>query len=105
MRRILLFTTIALALSASAAQAAPSIQFGLQDDAWLAAGPGPDTLQARIAVLKKLGVQIVRYNLRWDQIAAQRPDDPRDPDDPAYDWSTADPVVNALHEAGVPVLL
>src|SRR3954451_24255732 len=103
--RILLVTLLALLVSASAANAATSVRYGLQDDAWLAAGPGPDTLPARITLLKKLGVKIVRYKLRWDQIAAQRPDEPRDPTDPSYDWSSADPVVNALHAAGIPVLL
>src|SRR2546421_7554926 len=104
-KRILLATTLVLACTAGSALAAPGVQYGLQDDAWLAAGPGPNTLPARIALLKKLGVKIVRYNLRWDAIAAARPDDPRDPQDPAYDWSTADPVVNGLHAAGIPVLL
>jgi hypothetical protein len=105
MRRLLFFTLTVLAISATAAQAAPSIQYGLQDDAWLAAGPGPNTLSARVATLEKLGVKIVRYNLRWDEIAAQRPLDPRDDQDHAYDWSSADPVVNALHDAGIPVVL
>jgi hypothetical protein len=102
---IVTLALFALLGSATAAQAASTVRFGIQDDAWLAAGPGPDTLSARIAVLKKLGVRVVRYNLRWDQIAALRPTDPRDPADPAYDWSYADPVVNALHAAGIPVLL
>ena len=104
-KRLLLVTSVVLLCSATAAHASTAVQYGLQDDAWLAAGPGPNTLSARIAQLKKLGVKIVRYNLRWDQIAARRPDDPRDPLDPAYDWSTADPVVNGLHAAGIPVLL
>src|SRR5438874_12910294 len=104
-KRLLLVTSVVLLCSATVAQASTAVQYGLQDDAWLAAGPGPNTLSARIAQLKKLGVKIVRYNLRWDQIAARRPDDAGDPQDPAYDWSTEDPVVNALHEAGIPVLL
>src|SRR5256885_11933427 len=104
-KRVLLTSFLVLACTATPALAAPGVLYGLQDDAWLAAGPGPNTLSARIAQLKKLGVKIVRYNLRWDQIAARRPDDAGDPQDPAYDWSTADPVVNALHEAGIPVLL
>ena len=104
-KRILLTSLLLLACTAAPALAAPGVQYGLQDDAWLAAGPGPNTLDARIGVLKKLGVKIVRYNLRWDQIAASEPASPQDPTDPAYDWSTADPVVNALHAAGIPVLL
>jgi hypothetical protein len=96
---------LALGVRASGAQAGPAIQYGLQDDAWLAAGPGPNTLPARIALLKKLGVGIVRYNLPWDEIAADRPATAADPDDPAYQWGFSDPVLDALHDAGIPVLL
>jgi hypothetical protein len=104
-KRILITSLVLLGCSAAPALAAPGILYGLQDDAWLAAGPGPNTLDARIAVLEKLGVKVVRYNLRWDEIAAQKPADATDPSDPAYDWSTADPVLDALHAAGIPVLL
>jgi hypothetical protein len=103
--RILLTSLLVLGLAAAPALAAPGVVYGLQDDAWLAAGPGPNTLDARIGVLKRLGVKIVRYNLRWDAIAAVEPTDATDPSDPAYDWSTADPVLDALHAAGIPVLL
>jgi len=104
-KRILITSLVVLGCSAAPALAAPGIVYGLQDDAWLAAGPGPNTLDARIGVLEKLGVKIVRYNLRWDEIAAQKPTDAADPSDPSYDWSTADPVLDALHAAGIPVLL
>src|SRR6478735_8582755 len=69
------------------------------------AGPGPDALPARIALLKKLGVGIVRYNLQWSVIAANRPALGSDRDDPAYDWTASDTVLDALHVANIPVLL
>jgi hypothetical protein len=96
-----------LVLAASTLQAKASrwIQYGIQDDAWLLAGPDPDALPARIALLKKLGVGIVRYNLQWSAIAARRPGRGADPDDPAYDWAAPDTVLDALHDAGIPVLL
>ena len=62
-----------LVSAAGVAQAASSVQYGLQDDAWLAAGPGPNTLPERIALLKTLGVKVVRYNLLWDKTAPQSP--------------------------------
>jgi hypothetical protein len=96
---------LVLAGSTTQAKASPSIQYGIQDDAWLLAGPGPDALPARIALLKKLGVGIVRYNLQWSAIAAERPARGVDPDDPAYDWAASDTVLAALHDAGIPVLL
>src|SRR5690242_698885 len=47
----------------STASASPSVQFGIQDDAWLADGPG--TLDHRLDVVQKLGVSIVRYSIHW----------------------------------------
>jgi len=99
-----LLALLALAAPAAAA-AAPGVQFGLQDDAWLTAGPGPTSVGGRVAVLKRLGVKIVRFNLRWDAVAARRPARPTSPADPAYDWSSADPLLRALHKAGIPALL
>jgi len=96
---------VVLSAWTSPAAASRWIQYGLQDDAWLLAGPDPDALPARIAILKKLGVGIVRYNLQWSSIAAQRPVHGADPFDPAYDWAAADTVLDALHDAGTPVLL
>jgi hypothetical protein len=105
----LLVPVVAVSLAAAAwtspAEASRWIQYGLQDDAWLLAGPGPDALPARIALLKRLGVGIVRYNLQWSAIAAEQPADASDPDDPAYDWAAPDTVLDALHDADIPVLL
>ena len=100
--------TAALVLAAWSAQAQQpgrTILYGIQDDAWLLAGPDPDTLPARIALGKKLGAGIVRYNLQWSAIAAKRPSQAADPEDPAYEWAAADTVLGALHRAGIPVLL
>ena len=61
MRRALLTGTLAaatLALHVSAASAAPSVQYGIHDDAWVASGPG--TLSSRLDRLQSLGVTIVR---------------------------------------------
>ena len=43
-KRLLLVTSVVLLCSATAAHASTAVQYGLQDDAWLAAGPGPNTL-------------------------------------------------------------
>jgi hypothetical protein len=93
----------ALAVAASPTAAAPSIRFGLKDDAWLLHGPG--TLDDRVAQLQELGVQVVRFALDWSQIAPTRPAAPDDPDDPAYRWGDADGVLQALHEQGIETLL
>ena len=42
------------------------LRFGIQDDAWLIHGAG--TLDDRLDRLERLGVDVVRFNLHWDQI-------------------------------------
>jgi hypothetical protein len=104
-RRIpLLLAAIVLTLAAAPhASAAPGVKFGLTDDAWLTSGSG--TLDQRLAKLDTLGVGVVRYTLRWDQIAHTRPTVPADPTDAAYNWSAADPVLDGLRQHGIEVVL
>lgn len=85
------------------ASAAPSVKYGLTDDAWLASGPG--SVAARVAKLQSLGVRVVRFSVHWDLVARTKPATPADPTDTAYDWSTTDPVLDALHTAGIDVVL
>jgi hypothetical protein len=94
---------VAAAVATPAGHAATGVRYGLTDDAWLASGPG--SVDDRAATLKRLGVRIVRFTLRWDALAPTRPLTPADPDDPAYDWAPADTVLTALREQGIEVLL
>jgi hypothetical protein len=101
---------VALVLSALVALAAPglasgspAIRYGVQDDAWLADGPG--TLAERLDRLDAIGVQIVRYNLRWDKIAARKPSSPTSPADRAYTWTQSDTILRALKARGIAALL
>jgi hypothetical protein len=99
-----LVTAAALsALAAPPAHAAPGVQFGLTDDAWIADGPG--TLDQRLARLQQIGVRLVRFSLQWNQIARQRPLDATDPNDTAYDWSADDPILEGLRTRGIGVVL
>jgi hypothetical protein len=75
------------------------IAFGVADDAWLAHGPG--TLESRLDELSKLGVEVVRFTVRWDEVAAGPPRDARDPTDAAYDWREIDPVLRGLRRHGI----
>ena len=94
-----------LALLASGGVSASShIQYGVQDDAWLLYGP-PASPAARIQTLQRLGVDLVRMTVRWDTVASKAPADPRNPADPAYDWSLYDPILQRLHAAHIDVLL
>ena len=56
---------------AAPAQASSTARFGIHDDAWLIFGPG--TLEERIDRLDRLGVELVRFTVRWDQVARERP--------------------------------
>jgi len=51
--------------------------------------------------LSKLGVEVVRYTVRWDQVAPRRPQDARDPSDEAYDWAETDGVFRGLRRHGI----
>src|SRR5918996_2659025 len=101
LRRISTLTVCAaaaLALSGPAA-ASGSIKFGVQDDAWLESGPG--TLEDRLDRLDSLGVQLVRYTIRWDRVARTRPAVQRSHLDPAYRWETTDGVLRGLRARGI----
>ena len=104
-RRIpLLLAALVLTLAAAPhASAASGVKFGLTDDAWLTNGPG--TLDARLGKLDSLGVRVVRFTLRWDQVAHTQPTAPTDPADSAYDWSATDPVLDGLKQHGIEVVL
>jgi Cellulase (glycosyl hydrolase family 5) len=106
MRRILPVIGAVAAVCAAApgtAAASPGVAYGLTDDAWLASGPG--SVDDRVTTLAGLGVQVVRFTVRWDQVAPTEPADPTNPQDPAYDWSTPNDVLGALHAHGIDVVL
>jgi len=97
------FVTALALLGALPAHASSGAQYGIQDDAWLMYGPG--TLSDRLAMLDDLGVRVVRFTVRWDQVAPKRPADPRDSGDPAYHWGAFGDVLDGLHALGIPVLV
>ena len=97
---------VALSATASTASASWKAQYGVQDDAWLQVGaPKSGPLEERLATLDRLGVDVVRYTLRWDHIALRRPAQAVKPADPAYDWSSSDPLLTGLHAHGIDVVL
>jgi len=52
-------------------------------------------------VYKRLGVDVLQYQIHWDEVAPTRPRDPRDPDDPAYDWGELDRVAAEAQSYGI----
>src|SRR5690242_13251559 len=91
------------AFAAAPASASQGARFGIQDDAWLMYGPG--TLQERLTTLEGLGVVLVRFTLRWDQVAPRKPAAQRNPRDRAYRWGVYGDVLDGLHAQGIPVLV
>ena len=72
-------------LLSPAGSASSGVRFGIQDDAWLAHGPG--TIESRLDRLEQLGVDVVRFNLHWNEIEATRG---------KPDWTSSDAVLEGL---------
>jgi hypothetical protein len=103
MRALVAVVSAAVGLAMAApADASRFVRFGIQDDSWLATGPG---LEERLDRLERLGVDVVRFTVRWDEIAEERPEEPRSPDDPAYRWGRAAEVLEGLQDRGIAALV
>jgi len=89
--------------AAGPASAAPGIQYGIQDDAWLLDGPG--TLDHRLDFVQNLGVTTVRFTIHWDTVAPTRPARALAANDPAYRWGGIDAVLQGLHARGIEPLV
>ena len=58
-------------------------------------------------ILRRLHVQVLRVNLYWGGrfgVALERPLDPTNPRDPAYDWTLYDRTVNYASQYGIRML-
>jgi hypothetical protein len=89
--------------AAGPATAAPGIQYGIQDDAWLLDGPG--ILDHRLDFVQNLGVTTVRFTIHWDTVAPTRPARALAANDPAYRWGGIDAVFQGLHARGIEPLV
>ena len=90
-RLLLLAATVAAFLAYSApAEASPYVRYGLQDDAWLVYGPG--TLDERIAELDRIGVDLVRFTINWNEVEKVRG---------KRSWGSADSVLEGLRDHGI----
>jgi hypothetical protein len=86
----LIVSVLVLVLLPAHAEASRSVQFGVQDDAWLAAGPGD--LPGRLTELRRLGTDVYRFTLRWDQVATGKN---------AREWRWPDSVIRGLRARGI----
>ena len=97
------FACAVAGLVSPAGHAAAGAKFGIHDDAWLLSGPG--SLSSRLNELDRIGVDIVRFTLRWDVIARNEPRDGRNPRDRRYRWGNASAVLNGLNNHGIPAVV
>jgi hypothetical protein len=85
MRRLVLIALLLAAVSAQQAQAAPAVKYGIQDDNWLLNGPGK--LRERLDTMDRLGVDVVRFTLRWHEI---------EPAQGGFRWGRTDQILRGL---------
>jgi hypothetical protein len=102
--RLFLVAILAMLVAAAtvaSASAAKGMKVGFYDEA-LTLGY-PDDFGFR--TLADLRADVVRMNLYWNRVATSRPRNPRNPNDPAYDWSAYDTALERADRHGIEVML
>lgn len=105
-RRVIVLAAAALLASVAASSASPSPRLlkGIYDEANTLYGD-PDQM---FPILGQLRTKALRVNLYWGGrfgVARQRPANPLDPDDPAYDWTLYDRTANYAQQYGIKLVL
>lgn len=98
----LLCVSVALGLAAQAAQAAPDLWIGFEDDAslrWSA------DRQANFDQALQAGATVARTVVYWYRVAPTRPATATSSFDPAYRWDDLDEFVRNAQERGLEVML
>ena len=84
------------ALPATGVAGVPAVQ----DDQMTIAAPISE-VPARINAVKATKAKVARFDILWSEVARTKPAKPTDPDDPAYDWTRADLVINGFAKAKI----
>jgi hypothetical protein len=90
MRRLVLIALLLATVSVEHADAAPAVRFGIQDDGWILHGPG--RLAERLDTIDRLGVDVVRFTLEWNEI---------EPAEGRFRWRSSDQVLRGLQTRGI----
>jgi len=91
-RRLLLIAFLA-AVFAEPAHATPAVKYGIQDDNYILNGPGK--LTQRLDTIDKLGVDMVRFTIRWDEVERRQG---------RLNWGRTDQVLRGLNNRRIQVL-
>jgi Cellulase (glycosyl hydrolase family 5) len=62
-------------------------------------------LEQRLDQLASTGVKFTRVDVLWSEVAPKRPVDPKNPNDPAYEWSRYDQIFRGLATRGIGVIV
>lgn len=72
----------------------------IQDDHLTIAAP-LEQIPERLAMVKATKAKVARFDVLWSEVATERPAKPTNPNDPAYDWTRADMVINGFAKAKI----
>jgi len=103
-KTMLLLSLVALALGAPAAQAAPGMEIGLQDDD-VFVHRSYFTPEKGYAAAEQLGVSRLRINVYWARAVGASGQDPSQPNPIPYDWAPYDRAINEAAARGIRVQL
>ena len=95
---LLCLPLVAVAAPGASGAAAPALRFGFTDDQGIQAFP------ASVPIARKAGLTFARVYVGWADVATRRPVHPRDPNDPAYDWSVPDATIAPYKGTGVELM-
>jgi cellulase (glycosyl hydrolase family 5) len=101
-RRALLVAVIGAALAPAAAEAAPRMWVGFQDDPsfrWT-----PDRSET-LDFAAQANATVIRTTVYWYRVAQRRPRNAVDPFDPAYRFEDLDEMIRGAQQRGIEVLL
>jgi hypothetical protein len=93
MRRLALLGFVAAAVWAAPAHATPAVKYGIQDDNYILNGPGK--LTQRLDTIDKLGVNLVRFTIRWDEVERRQG---------RLNWGRTDQVIRGLNNRRIQVV-
>src|SRR4029453_16817835 len=93
MRKLALLGFVAAAVWAAPANATPAGKYGIQDDNYILNGPGK--LTQRLDTIDKLGVNLVRFTIRWDEVERRQG---------RLNWGRTDQVLRGLNNRRIQVV-